>query len=159
MIEKPKIQYVGQFYVHGSEARQIAVKKERKKVNKTTLPEVRTRQVQVVSLDPVAIVAMAVAVVMLTVMMLGVLQLYNDWEQYRTASDYVASLQTRNAKLSKEYREGYDLRAIRDQALGLGMVPVEEAQGMTLRVTVPERAPERTWADDALRFWNGLWEE
>ena len=40
MVQKPKIQYVGQFYVHGSEARKLELQQEKKKA-KTSLPAVR----------------------------------------------------------------------------------------------------------------------
>ena len=42
MSQKPKIQYVGQFYIHGSEARQLELQ-EKKKRAKSKLPLERLR--------------------------------------------------------------------------------------------------------------------
>ena len=47
MIHKPEIQYIGQFYVYGSEARQLEHKKQRKP--KTKLPMARVRKVEKIS--------------------------------------------------------------------------------------------------------------
>ena len=44
MSQKPKIQYVGQFYIHGSEARQLELQ-EKKKQAKSKLPLERLRKI------------------------------------------------------------------------------------------------------------------
>ena len=62
MSQKPKIQYVGQFYIHGSEARQLELQ-EKKKRAKSKLPLERLRKVEVVYLDPVAIFGIVTALV------------------------------------------------------------------------------------------------
>ena len=85
MSQKPKIQYVGQFYIHGSEARQLELQ-EKKKQAKSKLPLERLRKIEVVYLDPVAIFGIVTALVMLTVMILGVLQIRDDWKEYRVMS-------------------------------------------------------------------------
>ncbi len=161
MIQKPEIQYVGQFYVQGSEARKIEPKKTAKQP-KTRLPLARIQKVEVFYLDPVALFAVITAVVMLAVMAAGLLQLRTDWAEYDTASSYVSRLKKENAELTQEYRESYDADAIRAQAVGLGMIAAEEAQTMTITVTVPEPEPETTWLqqriDKLIWFWEGLWE-
>ena len=45
MNQKPKIQYVGQFYVHGSEARQLQLQ-EQKRQAKTKLPLARIQKIE-----------------------------------------------------------------------------------------------------------------
>ena len=67
MTEKPKIQYIGQFYVPGSEAQVLAPKKKKKKA-KTKLPIAKQEQVKAIYIDPVALIGITVAVVMLAVM-------------------------------------------------------------------------------------------
>ena len=52
MTEKPKIQYIGQFYVPGSEAQVLAPKKKKKKA-KTKLPIAKQEQVKAIYIDPV----------------------------------------------------------------------------------------------------------
>ena len=63
MNQKPKIQYVGQFYIHGSEARQLELQ-EKKKHAKSKLPLERLRKVEVIYLDPVAIFGIVTALVL-----------------------------------------------------------------------------------------------
>ena len=43
MTEKPKIQYIGQFYVPGSEAQVLAPKKKKKKAKQSSRSQSRSR--------------------------------------------------------------------------------------------------------------------
>ena len=155
MSQKPKIQYVGQFYIHGSEARQLELQ-EKKKRAKSKLPLERLRKVEVVYLDPVAIFGIVTALVMLTVMILGVLQIRKDWAEYRVMSDYVSRLNSENAELQADYRSQYDLEDIRIKAAALGMVPKAELEVRTVYVTIPQPEPERTWLEEIQWFLSGL---
>ena len=155
MTEKPKIQYIGQFYVPGSEAQVLAPKKKEKKA-KTKLPIAKQEQVKAIYIDPVALIGITVAVVMLAVMVVGALQLRSDWAQYEQMSNYVSQLNRDNAELERTYRDGYDLEDIRDKALALGMVPVEEVPSRTITVTISQPKPERTIWDDIVWFFGGL---
>ena len=103
MNQKPKIQYVGQFYIHGSEARQLELQ-EKKKHAKSKLPLERLRKVEVIYLDPVAIFGIVTALVLLAVMTVGVLQIRDDWKDYQTMSNYVSRLNSENAELKADYR-------------------------------------------------------
>ena len=155
MSQKPKIQYVGQFYIHGSEARQLELQ-EKKKQAKSKLPLERLRKVEVVYLDPVAIFGIVTALVMLAVMILGVLQIRDDWQDYRTTSNYVSRLNSENAELQADYRSKYDLEDIRVKAQALGMVPRSELETQTVYVTVPQPEPEMTWLEELQWFLTGL---
>lgn len=155
MIQKPEIQYIGQFYVPGSEAKVLAPKQKKKKA-KTKLPVARQEQQKVICIDPVALAGIAAAVVLLTVMVLGALQLRDDWNQYETMSRYVSQLNYENAQLEQTYRAGYDLEDIRDKALAIGMVPVEELETRSVTVTISQREPEPTLWDDIVWFFSGL---
>ncbi len=155
MSQKPKIQYVGQFYIHGSEARQLELQ-EKKKQAKSKLPLERLRKIEVVYLDPVAIFGIVTALVMLTVMILGVLQLRDDWKEYRVMSNYVSRLNSENAELRADYRSQYDLEDIRIKAQALGMVPKSELEVRTVYVTIPQPEPEMTWLDELQWFLSGL---
>ena len=155
MIQKPEIQYIGQFYVPGSEAKVLAPKQKKKKA-KTKLPVARQEQQKVICIDPVALAGIAAAVVLLTVMVLGALQLRDDWKQYETMSRYVSQLNYENAQLEQTYRAGYDLEDIRDKALAIGMVPVEELETRSVTVTISQREPEPTLWDDIVWFFSGL---
>ena len=155
MSQKPKIQYVGQFYIHGSEARQLELQ-EKKKQAKSKLPLERLRKIEVVYLDPVAIFGIATALVMLTVMILGVLQIRDDWKEYRVMSNYVSRLNSENAELQADYRSQYDLEDIRIKAQALGMVPKSDLEVRTVYVTIPQPEPEMTWLEELQWFLSGL---
>lgn len=154
MAQKPKIQYIGQFYVHGSEAR--ALELEQKKP-KTRLPLAKLEAIEKIYVDPVALAAIAVAVVMLAVMILGAVQLQNDWVRYEQMADYVTELKTENARLTHIYRGGYDLEDIEMKALAMGLVPKTELKTIAVTLTHPEVQPELTWDQKVVRFWNELW--
>ena len=155
MSQKPKIQYVGQFYIHGSEARQLELQ-EKKKQAKSKLPLERLRKIEVVYLDPVAIFGIVTALVMLTVMILGVLQIRDDWKEYRVMSNYVSRLNSENAELQADYRSQYDLEDIRIKAQALGMVPKSALEVRTVYVTIPQPEPEMTWLEELQWFLSGL---
>ena len=155
MSQKPKIQYVGQFYIHGSEARQLELQ-EKKKQAKSKLPLERLRKVEVIYLDPVAIFGIVTALVLLAVMTVGVLQLRDDWQDYRAMSNYLSRLNSENAELQADYRSQYDLEDIRVKAQALGMVPKSELEVRTVYVTIPEPEPEMTWLEEVQWFLSGL---
>ena len=155
MSQKPKIQYVGQFYIHGSEARQLELQ-EKKKQAKSKLPLERLRKIEVVYLDPVAIFGIVTALVMLTVMILGVLQIRDDWKEYRVMSNYISRLNSENAELQADYRSQYDLEDIRIKAQALGMVPKSDLEVRTVYVTIPQPEPEMTWLEELQWFLSGL---
>lgn len=155
MNQKAKIQYVGQFYVYGSEAR--ALKQEQKKP-KTRLPIAKLEAIEKIYIDPVALAGIAVAVVMLVVMVLGAIQIHNDWQAYQKMDDYVTTLRAKNAELTLTYRSSYDLADIEMKALAMGMVPRGEVESRALSVTVPQvRDTALTWDQKVVRFWNELW--
>lgn len=154
MSQKPKIQYVGQFYIHGSEARQLEL--QEKKKAKSKLPLERLRKMEVIYLDPVAIFGIVTALVMLTVMMLGVLQIRDDWQEYRVMSNYVSRLNLENAEMWADYRSQYDLEDIRAKAQAMGMVPKSELEVRTVYVTIPQPEPEMTWLEEIQWFLSGL---
>ena len=154
MSQKPKIQYVGQFYIHGSEARQLEL--QEKKKAKSKLPLERLRKMEVIYLDPVAIFGIVTALVMLTVMILGVLQIRDDWEEYRVMSNYVSRLNSENAQMQADYRSQYDLEDIRVKAQAMGMVPKSELEVRTVYVTIPQPESEMTWLEEIQWFLSGL---
>ena len=155
MNQKPKIQYVGQFYIHGSEARQLELQ-EKKKHAKSKLPLERLRKVEVIYLDPVAIFGIVTALVLLAVMTVGVLQIRDDWTDYQTMSNYVSRLNSENAELKADYRSQYDLEDIRVKAQALGMVPKSQLEVRTVYVTIPKPEPERTRLEEIRWFLSGL---
>jgi len=155
MNQKPKIQYIGQFYVHGSEARQLQLQEEKRQA-KTKLPLARIQKIEKVYVDPVALVGIAVAVVMLVTMVLGAIQIKRDWDQYERVSTYVSELKRENARMSHVYRSSYDLEDIKTKALAMGLVPKSELQTATVVVTMPEPEAEPTRMEEIKFFLEGL---
>ena len=155
MNRKPEIQYVGQFYIHGSEARVLAPEKEQKKP-KTRLPLQYLEKIEKIYIDPVALVGITVALFMLVVMVLGVVQMQDAWKEYDRMERKLETLQTQNMELKQQYRSSYDLDDIREKAVAIGMVPISEVQTISVMVTHPETEPVRTVWDDVVWFFSGL---
>lgn len=155
MAQKPEIQYIGQFYVHGSEAKKLARKNEKKQAQ-TELPSQRIERVRKVHVDLLAIGSLCLAAVLLATMVLGALSLQTAWQELETARQYVYELKNQNLLLESEYHASYNLEEVRSAALALGMIPAAEAQTMSLRVTIPEPTPERTIVDEIVWFLEGL---
>ena len=155
MNQKPKIQYVGQFYVHGSEARALQLQ-EQKRQAKTKLPLARIQKIEKIYVDPVALAGILVSVVMLVTMVLGAVQIKRDWDQYEQVSAYVSELKRENARKNHAYRLSYDLEDIKSKALAMGLVPKSELQTMAVAVTVPEKEPELTRTEEIRFFLEGL---
>ena len=155
MAQKPKIQYVGQFYVHGSEARALQLEEERKKA-KARRPLARLQQVELIYVDPVAVVSIAVSLIMLATMLTGVLALKSDWAEYEQMATYVSFLNKQNAKLEKEYREGYNLEDIEAKALALGLVPRDQLENRTVTVTMPVEEPEISRVDMIRQYFEDM---
>ena len=155
MTRKPEIQYVGQFYIHGSEAKVLAPEKEQKKA-KTILPLQYLEKIEKIYIDPVALVGIAVAVFMLVVMILGVMQMQDAWAEYDRMERLLDGLQAQNMELKQIYRSSYDLNDIREKAIAIGMVPMSEVETITVMVTAPKAAPARTFWDDVTWFISGL---
>ena len=155
MNQKPKIQYVGQFYVHGSEARQMQLQEEKRQA-KTKLPLARIKAIEKIYVDPVALVGIAVAVMMLVTMVLGAVQLKRDWDQYEQVAAYVSELKKENARMNHLYRSSYDLEDIKTKAVSMGMVPKSELQTMAVTITIPEPEVEPTRMEEIKFFLEGL---
>lgn len=152
---KPDIQYIDQFYVHGSEARVLELKPKKRRI-KTVLPIARPEEKIEVRIDPVATCAIVVCVVMLILMAVGVHQYLQVLKLNQAMEHYVIELQNENVELREEYKAGYDPDDIRTKAAALGMIPLRNAQVVTINPVIPEPEPEPTLWDDVVWFFSGL---
>ena len=155
MDRKPDIQYVDKFYVHGSEARVLELKPQRKKA-RTVLPKAFPQKETVVRVDALSLCAIVVCAAMIVLMVVGCFQLKASYERYEAMSDYVISLQNENIDLSEKYYAGFDPVDIGWKAHALGMVPMEEVQTMTISGVIPEEEPAPTLWEDMVWFLKGL---
>ena len=153
MDQKPVIQYVGQFYVYGSE---VKAPKKKPSAKRMVLPKPKPGKERRVYVDPVAVGGIVLAVVVLVALVAGALQLSACMQDYNDAMDTLTELKRENAKLEHAYRTALDLDTLREQAEKLGMVPAEEAEHMGIQVTVPRRDPEPTAWENFLWFLSGL---
>ncbi|MBR4291011.1 MAG: hypothetical protein IKT52_10320 [Oscillospiraceae bacterium] len=157
MVQKPDIQYVTQFYSYGSEAKILELKPRQKtEKKKFVLPKALPQQKIQLRIDPVALAAIAVAVVMVVLMAVGVSSYLDACAEYEVMTDYVISLQNFNVEKQQEYVKLYDLNDIKDKALALGMIPIEEAQIVTFSPVLPEPEPETPWWENISWFLKGL---
>ena len=155
MARKPDIQYIDKFYVHGSEARVLELKPQRRKA-KTVLPSFAPQKETVVRIDALSLCAIVVAVTMMVLMVVGCFQLKASYERCEIVNDYVISLQNKNVELSEKYYSGFDPVDIHWKATALGMIPMEEAKTVTMTVTVPEEEPAPTIWENVVWFLEGL---
>lgn len=155
MVQKPDIQYVTQFYSFGSEAKVLELKPVKKK-QKSVLPVAKPEQKIRIGVDPVAMAGILIAVVMVLVMALSVRGYLETCDEYRTMTRRVITLQNINVEKQQAYKEMYDLDDIREKALALGMVPMEEAEVITISPVIPEEEPEPTWWENISWFMKGL---
>lgn len=155
MVKKPEIQYIDKFYVHGSEARVLELKPKRR-IIKTVLPLSVPDKTIKIGIDPVAICGIVVAVALLVAMVLGTVQYVQVCRDYRAMMDYVVAVQNENVELRESYRSKVDLEAVEQRALELGMIPIELADKITIRVEQPVPEPEMTIWDEIEWFCKGL---
>lgn len=131
------------YYTDGSAARQLEPELPAKP--KSRLPKRRRRQKRpVLYYDPVALCSLAVTAVMLVLLVAGVTQLYQADVQAKQLAQHVTQLRQENGVLREEYKAGYDLETIRKEALAMGMIPKEEAECVTIQVTLPEQEAKTT---------------
>ena len=155
MARKPDIQYIDKFYVHGSEARVLELKPQKKKA-KTVLPEAVPVKEKVVQVDLLSLSAIAVAVTMIALMVMGCYQLKAAYDRSAVMSHHVIAQQNENVDLSRTYYNGFDLADIEQKALALGMIPVEDALTLTISGIIPEEAPAPTMWENFTWFMKGL---
>ena len=155
MAAKPEIQYVGQFYVYGSEAKKLEPKRqERKKTS--VLEQPRTEQTRVISVDPVALIGLVVAAAMLICLAVCATQIGDTWREYEAVSNYMSQLMMENSSLEHDYVNSFDLAEVEAAALALGMIPATEANTIVVPVHVPTTEPETTFWEDLVWFAQGL---
>ncbi len=155
MVQKPDIQYVTQFYSYGSEAKVLELKPKQQK-KKFVLPKAMPKQKIQIRIDPVAWTSIVVAVVMVILMALSVNSYLMACADYEVMTAYVIELQNFNVEKQQEYVKMYDLDDIREKALALGMIPLEEAQTITITPVIPEPEPEPLWWENITWFLKGL---
>lgn len=155
MVKKPDIQYIDRFYVHGSEARVLELKPKKRRI-RTVLPLSAPDKTIKIAIDPVALSGIVVAAALLVLLVVGTVQYFQVCRQYQAMLDYVVTVQNENVELRESYRSQYDLAEIEEKALAMGMIPVSEAEVITIQPEMPEREPEMTAWEEFVWLCKGL---
>lgn len=157
MARKPDIQYVGQFYVPGSEAHQPELKPIFQPSRIKAPKFLRKEKVEIL-VDPVALASTVVAVALLILMVVNIFQYVGAVRAYEEMQDYMVELRDDNARLNHDYRTSgdYDLEYVEKTALALGFVPADQAEVVQIDVSVPQPEAEPTFWDDVKWFFDGL---
>ena len=151
MARKQESRYI-QYYV-GTAAPKLVPQLPKK--NKTKLPKVYKQQSYTVHVDPLALGGILVSAVMLVLMLVGFVTLANAQKELQTVQAQVDALQSQNMQLEQDYHARYDLETVEEAALGLGMIPIEEAQHITISVS-QEQLRETTLWERLNIFLDGL---
>lgn len=152
MARKPDIEYI-RFYTDGSEARQLAPKKQTKPLPQ---PKPHRERVTAVRIAPLTVCAIVLACVMLVLLIAGAARLAAIQDAQAEMAVYVGQLRTRNELLSAEYAASYDLESVEQAALAMGMIPAAEGAQRTVRVVVPAISEEPTLWERITAFFSGL---
>jgi len=155
MVKKPDIQYIDRFYVHGSEARVLELKPKKRTI-KTVLPLSVPDNTIKIAIDPVAVCGIVVAIALLVMILIGSVQYVQVYNRYQDMMDHVVSVQNENVELRETYRSRINLEEIREKALAMGMIPIEQAPTITIRAELPQREPEMTFWEDFVWLCKGL---
>jgi len=155
VIQKPDIQYIESFFVPGAEAPQPQPRWGAKPAA-SPVPQPKQEPKIRILVDPVATIGLVVTAVMLVLMIVGIFQFTAASQERDEMAAYLIQLQDENLTKRHDYHTKRDLDWIREQALALGMIPIEEATTISVKITVPQPEPEPTLWENILWFFEGL---
>lgn len=155
MAKKPEVQYV--YYTDGSAARQLepAVLPIPRR-NPARKRRQQVQEQQVVEIELLPIVCIVLCTLMLATMLFGAQQLRNAYVMEAQLMDCVEELEQINAERLAEYESSIDLEAVEQKAVALGLVPMDQVQHMTIRVSAPEVVEEQTFIEQIVTFFAGI---
>ncbi len=159
MAQKPykhNIEYIQKYYSYGSEAKVIEFKPVNQEPEKPQLPKREKEPVTTICIDPIALCGVMVAIVMVLVMVASMIQYGVICQDHAVMAGYVNELWEDHVLLTHQYTAGYDLEEIETTARALGMIPISEAQTMSIRVEVPVPQEEPGFFDNLIWFFSGL---
>lgn len=153
MAMQPEIRYINS-YVSGNVAYQP--KKKPQKQPAVQLPKAKKQQKYVFPVDIMAVCGIFTALVLSIMLMVGVTQMFQAQQEAKQMKQYALSLQEENAQLREIYEASYDLEEIRQIALAMGMVPVEDVTHLQVQLSAPEEVQEYTAWESFCAFMVGL---
>lgn len=153
MAMQPEVRYINA-YVSGTAACQPEKKPQKKQ--SVRLPKAKKQQKLVIPVDMVAVGGILAAVILSIALLVGLTQMHQAQQEARALKDYAISLQEENQQLQDTYTSGYNLEEIRDIALKMGMVPVEDVPHMQIQLTAPQQVQQPTAWESFWAFMVGL---
>ena len=142
MAGSARARYI-QYYTNGSAARKLEIAMP---VSAPMGPKAKRQKRKAIYVDPIATLGIVVAALMLILMVVGFARLQRVNQEVAVMESYVATLRRENAALEKEFMTGFDANEVERLAKGLGMIPQEQAQRVSVSVAMPqEAAPDGVW--------------
>lgn len=153
MAMQPEIRYINA-YVSGTAAPQP--EKRPQKRTMAQLPKAKKQLRYVIPVDLVALGGILSAVVLVIMLTVGLVQMNQAQQEAKIYRDYAMSLQQENAQLQDTYTSGYDLEEVRQIAIAMGMVPMEEVPHLQMQVETPQVEQEPTAWESFWTFFLGM---
>ena len=153
MAMQPEVRYINA-YVSGN----VAVQPEKMPQQKSSarLPKARKQQKWLIHVDLVAMGGIMAAFVLSIMLVVGLVQMNQAQQEAKIYKEYAMSLKQDNTQMRDTYAKQYDLDEVRDIALTMGMVPVEQVEHMTMQVVTPQVEQEPTAWESFWTFFLGM---
>ena len=126
------------------------------KKSSARLPKARKQQKWLIHVDYVAVGGILAAFVLSIMLIVGLVQMNQAQQEAKIYKEYAMSLKQDNAQLRDTYADQYDLDEVRDIALTMGMIPVEQVEHMTMQVVTPQVEQEPTAWESFWAFFLGM---
>ena len=107
-------------------------------------------------MDLVAVGGIMAAFVLSIMLIVGLVQMNQAQREASMFKEYALSLKQDNAEMRHTYASGYDLEEVRDIAITMGMVPVEQVEHVTMQVVTPQVEQEPTAWESFWAFFLGM---
>lgn len=148
MAQQLDVRYV-RFCTDGNAARKVAPVQEFKTAK---LPKAKKQAVQVIRIDPFALLGIALSAVMAVLLIVGVFLWGDARSDAGEMAAYTRYLEQQNAELTVRYHSSYDAEEVERTAIALGMVPREQATRVTLQLPETEETPVEEEAEEVSIF-------
>lgn len=153
MAMKAEVRYINA-YVSGTCVPQQ--EKMPQKKSSAQLPRVRKKQKWLISVDVVALFGLVAAVVLGISMIVSLVQMNNTRQEAQMYKEHALSLQAQNEQLRDTYYANYDAEEVRQIALQMGMVPVEQVKHMEVQVQEPQQTQQPSGWESFWAFLVGM---
>ena len=153
MAMQPEVRYINA-YVSGNVAVQPA--KMPQKQSSARLPKAKKQQKWLIQVDLVAIGGIMAAFVLSIMLVVGLVQMNQAKQEATMYREYAMSLKQDNEQMRDTYASEYDMEEVRDIAITMGMVPVEQVEHVTMQVAAPQVVQEPTAWESFWAFFLGM---